>query len=372
MQHRKSRFEDLRRSVISEIARAPIDLNVVVMPDFFLDHVSTFGCDAQSLMRNVLAVASRGGGEIPDVQQSLEVGGNAAICALALAKLGATVHPMMKTDDLGLMLMRYFCGGSPVKLDRIKLTGTLTPTTILEVQRRGGSTNIMLGDSSRVRPFRFEDLDNHDLDTIKRAQYVCVFNWLYNQTGTDLAQKVFQYCRENSRAITFFDTADPRPRIKELPELNRRVLRHGLIDHWGLNENEAFTFAKLYKRHLKPHGTGFALEAGKIVSTNTGAKVYLHTADFSASIRNDEMTVVPAFAVKPRRGTGAGDSWNAAIMVAGALGLSEDEGLLFANAVAGRYVSNPNRVYSTLAETVKFLKDPTVRPKQLKVGEWRS
>ncbi|HXX73188.1 MAG TPA: carbohydrate kinase family protein [Candidatus Acidoferrales bacterium] len=365
MQQRKSRYEDLRRSVITKIARAPLDLNVVVMPDFFLDHVSTFGFDARKLVRRVLSVASRGGGEIPDVHQSLEVGGNAAICALALAKLGATVQPMMKTDALGLLLMRYFYGGSRVNLDRIKLTGSLTPTTILEVQRRGGSTNIMLGDSSHVRPFSFEDLDPQDLDAIKRSHYVCVFNWLYNEKGADLSKKVFQYCHENSRAVTFFDAADPTPRANELPELNRKVLRRGLIDFWGLNEHEALTFAGLYKRNLKPRRASCVLEAGKIVSTNTGAKVYLHTADYSASIRDVDVTVVPAFSVKPRRGTGAGDSWNAAIMVADRLGLSEEERLLFANAVAGRYVSNPNRVYSTLAEMVEFLKDPGVRLKRV-------
>ena len=365
MQQRKSRYEDLRRSVIAKITRATLDLNAVVMPDFFLDHVSTFGFDARKLVRRVLSVASRGGGEIPDVHQSLEVGGNAAICALALAKLGATVQPMMKTDALGLLLMRYFYGGSRVNLDRIKLTGSLTPTTILEVQRRGGSTNIMLGDSSHDHPFSFEDLDSQDLDAIKRSHYVCVFNWLYNEKGADLSKKVFQYCHENSRAVTFFDAADPTPRANELPELNRKVLRRGLIDFWGLNEHEALTFAGLYKRNLKPRRASCVLEAGKIVSTNTGAKVYLHTADYSASIRDVDVTVVPAFSVKPRRGTGAGDSWNAAIMVADRLGLSEEERLLFANAVAGRYVSNPNRVYSTLAEMVEFLKDPGVRLKRV-------
>ena len=365
MQQRKSSYEDLRRSVIAKIARAPVDLNVVVMPDFFLDHVSTFGFDARRLVRRVLAVASRGGGEIPDVQQSLEVGGNAAICALALARLGATVQPMMKTDALGLLLMRHFYGGSRVNLDRIKLTGSLTPTTILEVQRRDGSTNIMLGDSSHVRPFSFEDLDTQDLDTIKKSHYVCVFNWLYNEKGTDLSHGVFQYCQENSRAVTFFDAADPTPRANELPELNRKVLRRGLIDFWGLNENEALIFARLYNRKLK-HSASSVLDAGKIVSANTGAKVYLHTADYSASIKDVDVVVVPAFSVKPRRGTGAGDSWNAAIMVADRLGLSEEERLLFANAVGGRYVSNPNRVYSTSDDMVEFLRDPAVRLKRVK------
>jgi sugar/nucleoside kinase (ribokinase family) len=312
----------------------------------------------------MLSVASRGGGEISDIPQSLEVGGNAAICTLALAKLGANVHPIMKTDALGLLLMRYFYENSSVDLNGIKLTGSLWPTTILELRGGNGSTNIMLGDSSRVSPFGFEDLDSEDFAIIGGARYVCVFDWLYNKKGTDLAERVFGYCRANSRARTFFDAADPTPRLKELPDLNRKVLRNGLIDIWGVNESEALIFARLYTRKLRRHGSNVSLEAARVISANTGAKVYLHTAEYSASIREDLVTVVPAFAVLARRGTGAGDSWNAGIMVPEALGLNDEEELLFANAVAGRYTSNPQRVYSTIRETREFLGDSALRLKR--------
>jgi sugar/nucleoside kinase (ribokinase family) len=271
---------------------------------------------------------------------------------------------MMKTDALGLSLMRYFFEASNVDLTRIKLTGSLSPTTILELPSRNGFTNIMLGDSSGISPFGFEDLDSEDLAIVGRARYVCVFNWLYNKKGTDLAEKVFTYCRANSRARTFFDSADPTPRVKELPDLNRRVLSNGLIDIWGVNENEALIFARLFRRKLRQRGRNIAIEAGKVLSANTSARVYLHTAEYSASIKDDQVTVVPAFAVRPRRGTGAGDSWNAGIMVADALGLLEEEELFFANAVAGRYASNPQRVYSTISEIVEFLKGSTLRLKR--------
>jgi len=364
MRQRKAHYEDLRQSVLAKLERTEVVLNVVAMPDFFLDHSLTCDCDARILTRRMLSVASRGGGEISDIPQRLEIGGNAAICTLALAKLGANVHPMMKTDALGSLLMRYFYEASTVDLSRIKLTGLLSATTILELRNRNGSTNIMLGDSSSVRPFGFEDLDSEDLATIDRAHYVCVFDWLYNKKGTDLAEKVFVYCRTNSRARTFFDASDPAPRLKELPGLNRRVLRNGLIDFWGVNENEALIFAKLYTRKLRRRGGNIALEAGKVISANTGAKVYLHTADYSASIREDRVTLVPTFAVPLRRSTGAGDSWNAGIMVADALRLTEEEELLFANAVAGRYASSPQRVYSTIREIAEFLKSSALRLKR--------
>ena len=366
MQLGKLHFEKLRKAVIEKIGNAEVKFVVVVMPDFFLDHSLAYDFDARTLARRMLTVASRGGGEISDVHQSLEVGGNAAICTLALARLGASVRPIMKTNALGLALMRHFYEPQGIDLSRIKLTGSLSPTAILELSDKSGSANIMLGDSSSITPFSFEDFDSDDLGLIDRSRYVCVFNWLYNKRGTDLAEDLFGYCRKNSRARTFFDAADPTPRAKELPDLSRRVLKKGLIDMWGMNENEALIFAKLYKRGLERHGKSAALEAGKVISANTGTTIYLHTAEYSASIRDDEVAVAPSLAITPRRGTGAGDSWNAGIMVAHELGLTEEEGLLFANTIAGKYVANLQRVHSTISDTVAFLNDSALRLKSIK------
>jgi len=366
MQLGKLHYEKVRRTVIEKIGNAEVNFDVVVMPDFFLDHSLAYDFDARILARRMLSVASRGGGEISNVHQSLEVGGNAAICTLALARLGAAVHPIMKTSALGLVLMRHFYEPHGIDLSRIKLTGSLSPTAILELRDKFGSANIMLGDSLSITPFCFEDLDSDDLVLMDRCRYVCVFNWLYNRRGTELAENVFGHCRQNSTARTFFDAADPTPRAKELPDLSRRVLKNGLIDMWGMNENEALIFAKLYKRGLKKQGKSAPLEAGKVISAYTGSTVYLHTAEYSASIRDNEVAVAPSFAITPRRGTGAGDSWNAGIMVAHALRLTEEEALLFANAIAGEYVAKSERVHSTISDAVAFMKDPTNRLKAIK------
>jgi sugar/nucleoside kinase (ribokinase family) len=361
-----SHFEDLRQRLLVKLEHAEVDLDVVTMPDFFLDHSSSCNFDARRLTKRILSVAARGGGEISNVSQTLEVGGNAAICTLALANLGSNVHPIMKTDALGLQLMRYFYQTSRIDLTRIKLTGSLSPTIILELRTRGGATNVMLGDASNITPFGFEDLDSVDLATIAKARYVCVFNWLYNKKGTELAEKVFGYCRTNSRARTFFDASDPRPRLRDLSDLNRKVLRNELIDIWGLNENEALVFARLFDRKLKRRSNNTVLAAGKVIAANTGAKIYLHTADYSASVKGDQITLVPAFAIVANRGTGAGDSWNAGIMVADALGLTDEEGLLFANAVAGRYATFAKRVYSTVPEIMGFLRKPALKLKRIR------
>jgi sugar/nucleoside kinase (ribokinase family) len=239
--------------------------------------------------------------------------------------------------------------------------------TILELKYGKNPVNIMLGDVSSVGTFGFEDLDSEDLDVIAKADCVCVFNWLYNRQGTDLAEKVFAYCRKNSRAYTFFDPSDPRPRIEELPSLAEKVLKNGLVDVLSVNENEAMAFAGLYERKMKrrTRRQNVTLEAGKVISANTGVKVYLHTLDYSASIKEDEVVLVPTFDVTARRGTGAGDCWNAGSMVGDALSITEEEKLLFANGVAAHYISNPKRTHSSVKEVATFMRDPTIKLKGL-------
>lgn len=358
-----SHYEGVRRSLLEKLENAEVRSNVVTMPDYFLDHSLTCDFDTKSLTKRVLSVASRGGGEISDVHQSLEVGGNAAICTLALGKLGVVVRPIMKTDPLGLSLFRQACASTKIDLTGVKLTEwSPLMTTILELQRKNGVANIMLGDLSRVTPFSFEDLTPADLKAIDDAEFVGVFNWLYNRKGTELAEKVFAYCRTHSQARTFLDTADPRPRVTELPDFVRRVLTKRLVDVLGVNENEALIFAGLYEPKLKRRRD--VIGASKVIHRNTGAKICVHTADYSASISENEVTRAPAFNVRQLRGTGAGDSWNAGILVAHSLRLTEEEGLLFANAVAARYISSSTRAHSTIANVREFLLSPISKLKK--------
>jgi hypothetical protein len=54
-------------------------------------------------------------------------------------------------------------------------------------------------------------------------------------------------------------------------------------------------------------------------------------------------------------------------MISQALRLTEEEGLLFANAVAGKYVSNAQRVYPTISDIVEFMTDLTLRLKPVRL-----
>lgn len=361
--------EILRESLVRKLLVAKVDLDVVTMPDFFLDHSLTYKGNASLLTARVLSVASRGGGEIPGTLQSLEVGGNAGICTLALASLGVRVHPVIRTDRLGYSLMKYFYEPLGVDLAHVKVDGNLSPMIILELEHRRRLVNVMLGDLSKVSDLGFDDLSSEDLEAVSQADCVCVFDWLYNKKGTELAEKVFEYCKTNSHAHTLFDPSDPRPRLKELPRLATKVLRGELLDAFGVNENEAIAFARLFDEKLnqtrKRNIGAFALEAGKAISVGSDIRVYLHTADYSASIKQDEIALIPSFDVATCRATGAGDCWNAGSIVGESLNLTEEEKLLFANAVAARYISNPRRTHASVKDLIDFLQNTTYNLKKL-------
>jgi sugar/nucleoside kinase (ribokinase family) len=365
-------FEVLRESLVRKLLAAKVDFDVVTMPDFFLDHSLTYKDDAKFLMTRVFSVASRGGGEIHDMPQSLDVGGNAAICTFALASMGARVHPVVRTDRLGFLLMKYFYERLGVDLAHVKTNGNLSPTTILELEHRRRMVNVMLGDFSKVSDLGFDDLGSEDFEIMSHADCVCVFDWVYNKKGTELAEKVFTYCKSNSHARTFFDPSDPRPRLKELPSMATKVVRGELLDNFSVNENEAVAFAGLFDQKLKrARGrdmSALALEAGRAISSHTGVHVYLHTADYSSSIKPDEIAVVPSFDVPVRRATGGGDYWNAGNIVGESLNLTEAEKLLLANAVAARYISSPTRAHSSLKDVAQFLHNTTHKLKKLAKG----
>ena len=337
-----------------------MNVDVVTMPDFFLDHSVEYPHDANSLAKRLITVAATGGGEIPDVPQQLDIGGNAAICSLALSRLGANVHLVMKTNRLGMLLLQYFCDDFDLDLSHVRTNGDFSPTIILEMGHGKRVANVMFGESRGASDLGFEDLQGEDLDLLSSAHFVCVFNWLYNRKGTELAEGVFKYCKENSSALTFFDPADPWPRRRELPDLLKKILRKDLLDHLALNGNEAMLFARILCKTRKAHGRNLsgALEAGRTISERTPTKVYVHTTECSASFNNGRSSIAPCFDVRVARGTGAGDSWNAGILIAERMGLEEDEKLLFANAIAARYISRPDRTYATMSDMVKFLREP--------------
>ena len=118
--------------------------NVVLLPDFFVDHFLTMD-EFEISFNRIKDIHLRGGGNLPGVSQKIHQGGNAANTALALAKLGVRSHLICRTDEFGLHLLEYLLGANGVDLSGVKTDGKLSITTAMEFGKK--HTNVMIGDA---------------------------------------------------------------------------------------------------------------------------------------------------------------------------------------------------------------------------------
>jgi len=321
--------------------------HVVMLPDFFVDHFVSLDT-VEKTCNAVKTVAEQGGGNLPGIAQRITQGGNAANTALALARLGISAHLVCRTDILGMHLLQYFLGNSGVDLSGVKTDGNLAITTALEFKEH--HANIMIGDPGSVATFTFELLNDHDLELITSADLVGITNWNLNRSGTDLACKIFEIAQKQG-VRTFFDSGDPSPRLHDIPELINKVLTNPQLDIFGLNENELRYYSNSSNKTQEE-----MISAAVLLKKKVPARIDLHTALFSGSIRNT-FIVVPTMSLSTvYRFTGAGDAWNAANLFADLLGFADDERLLFANMFAGHYMSSTDVVHSTIDMLINFIK----------------
>src|SRR5256884_9811139 len=125
-----------------------------------------------------------------------------------------------------------------VDLSHVTSTGSLSRTLAFEAEHSGRRVNIMASDPGSLSSFGPEKLDEDDMQVIREADFVCVFNWNQNLKGTELAEQVFQTARNEGKAVTFFYPGDPTSKVSQIPGLNERVLTQGLVDVLSVNENE--------------------------------------------------------------------------------------------------------------------------------------
>ncbi len=187
---------------------------------------------------------------------------------------------------------------------------------------------------------------NSDYGLIENADYVCLFNWAGTlKFGTELAQAVFEWAKRIGKGKTYYDTADPNPNTKAIPDLMNKVLKTHKVDILSVNENEAITYATLLDDGLKEKKElGFAelaMEAARVLAKHLSARIDLHATDFSATLRGKNEVVVPTFKVRVLRATGAGDAWCAGNILGDHNGLSDECRLMLANAVSACYLSDP-------------------------------
>lgn len=360
------------RSLIGKLRGMKPQLEATLLPDFFLDHFLPYESPLDVFIDDVSKIASHGGGNIPFKRLVLSQGGNATNTALALARLDAKVHLIVRTDGLGLVLLRHFFRGSGADLSHVKTDGRLASTIALEVEREGKLANVMINDSGSVVDFGFDTLTHGDLDVISNSNFVGIFNWTQNLEGGKLLLGLLHHLEKNRAVKTFFDSGDPTPRSSERGILMNDLMRSKRLDVFSLNENEAVQFALSLDPKLslerRVNTPGAALTCARFIHDKLGVQVDLHTKDYAVSLVRGEVSFAPSFIVPIRRSTGAGDAWNAGNIYGRACDLAPDERLLLANAVAGYYISSPYARHPSRRDLSSFLERTKVRniPKQPK------
>lgn len=338
----------------------PHEFKVVVMPDFFIDRFVTYHGSAKQLYEAIVKVAARRGGSIHGIKQMELRGGNAANTAAALAALGVKVYPIITTSLMGFQLLQYYLGPFGVDLFHVKLDGEAALTTAFELAHDKERVNIMMGDLGSLPNFGPKDLAEKDFELLQEADYVCVFNWASTRRwGTELAEKVFRYVKEEGKGKTYYDSGDPTPNSKNIQKLLRKVIKTRLVDILSINENEAFQYASRLDRrvkHLKSKLNHYemAKECARALAKHLSARVDLHTTAFAGSFTRENEVVLPAFSVSGLRSTGAGDSWNAGNIYGDSLKIPDSCRLTLANAVASYYVSSPTAEHPTLSKLIEF------------------
>ena len=349
--------------LISVLQNPPRVNYPVVLPDFFVDHFVVFDT-LDRLINGLTRLAEQGGGNLLDNQQFIRRGGNAVNTASALLSLGLNPKPIVKTDEYGASLLKALVD-SELDLSHVHSDGRLSSTVSIETEHSGRKVNLMVSDSGSASEFAFSDLTENDIDVIKGSGIVALVNLNHNKKSAELAQDLFQMIKESSAAKTFINMGDPSENPEIVPQLIERVFKNGLVDIVGLNENEVGWLAKSLTgdserwRNLSARPELW-LEGARLIASETGVRVDLHTPHYSATIEADETTAIPAFDVEGLVVCGAGDAWNAGDIYGTLLNLPSLDRLTLANAVASLYVSSVSATHPQLSDVVRFLESTPI------------
>jgi sugar/nucleoside kinase (ribokinase family) len=334
----------------------------VVLPDFFVDHFVIFE-KLDTLIDGLNRLAEQGGGNLLENEQFIRRGGNAVNTATALLSLGLSPKLIVTTDEYGASLLRALVNPK-LDLNHVHTDGRLSSTISIETEYLGRKVNLMISDSGSASEFSFADLTENDLDVIRGSGIVTLVNLNHNRKGAELAHDLFQMVKESSKAMTFMDMGDPSGNPGIVAQLVEHVIKTGLVDIIGMNENEVGWIAQSLtndKERWKNMLTTpeLWLKGAQLIADETGIQVDLHTPYYSASIYEDKISAIPGYVVESRVVCGAGDAWNAGNIYGTLLELSSTDRLILANATAALYVSSASATHPQLIDIVKFLEhDP--------------
>jgi sugar/nucleoside kinase (ribokinase family) len=335
----------------------------VIMPDFFVDHFVISG-SLDSFITDLRKLADQGGGNLMGTNQFIRRGGNSVNLATALYNLGISTCLIVTTDAYGARLLEALVP-QDFDLSHVHTDGRLSSTVSLELEHENRRVNLMLSDSGSSADFSFSQLNEDDLNAIRESRLIALLNLNHNRNPTKLAEDLFLFTRESSRALTFIDLGDPSGNPEIIEPLAKRVLMKGLVDIISMNENEASWFAwalagkdKRWRDQVSNPEKWLA--AAKYVANETGARVDLHTPYYTATISDEDYVTQPVFEAVCRVTCGAGDAWNSGNICGTLFDMDSSDRLVFANAVASLYVSSESASHPTLEEVIEYLSNTPV------------
>ena len=344
--------------LISVLKNPPVVNYPVVLPDFFVDHFVVYDT-LNALVDGLKRLAEQGGGNLLNNEQFIRRGGNAVNTASALLTLGLDPKLIVTTDEYGASLLKALVDPK-LDLSHVHTDGRLSSTISIETEYSGRKVNLMVSDSGSASEFAFSDLTQTDVEVIKSSGIVALVNLNHNRKGAELAHDLFRMIKDSSKAVTFMDMGDPSGNPDIVPQLVKRVIRNGLVDIVGLNENEVGWIAQSLTGDqdrwkniaAKPE---IWLEGAQLIANETGVRVDFHTPHYTATIEGDVTTTIPAFTVESHVVCGAGDAWNAGDIYGSLLELAPIDRLVLANATASLYVSSTSATHPQLPDIVKYL-----------------
>lgn len=328
--------------------------NIVVLPDFFLDRIININ-SKDELFRTIASKTTIGGGSIRGVNTFDIKGGNAVNVAYCLATMGLSVTLFTVADNIGTSILRTIFSkfGESVSL-KIK-NGKQGSTTSFEFhENEGPNANVMISDVGDNQNFGPEMISAQtDLETINSAKSVVLTNWASNLKGTDLANYLFT---NSPNAFHFLDPADIETRKEEFRDTLKNL--NNTIDVLSINENECTSLIKACnldsKISLDFDDIANVKQAVKLLSSEFGFNIDLHTRIGGAWSNGAEIQFANSFHVVPKKLTGSGDCWDAADLLGHLLHLDANERLLFSNAYASLYIGKSDFEPPTIDDAVAF------------------
>ncbi len=320
---------------------------ISVLPDFYLDIIIDPKISYKKLMTEIDHIYSRGGGNLLGTSIQLIPGGNGCNVARVLTSLGASTTFLTETSPFGKVLIEYYLHSFNINTV-ITTSGTISSSVILEIPTGDSNrSNVMMSDAGSLANFNSSKLNLQQWQILKTSNAIAITN-AANLQMENLVEHILT--NVPSSTVVSIDFSDLTPHIYRIDAFRNKILSHSTKAPTIIvgNENELPCLAG--NSNLKPK------KAAKNLSDEFPEIIFgLHESKQAQVWKNGEQLAEKAcFNVKViKKVTGAGDAWHAGFLFAVQQDLSLEDATIFANAVAGYYISSNDN--PTVAKIIEFM-----------------